>query len=110
MNELNEHVAWVCYVGSQLEVCDSSVGDAFKVYRHPPDTFYFACAEAEQKYSELVDALCSPSWLGRNRHSSVVALAKRLRDSQDKLFANEREFVPMQTRATATTTKRTPYL
>lgn len=38
-----------------------------------------------QRYWELVDALCSESWQGRNRHDSVVGLAKRLRDSQTKI-------------------------
>ena len=36
----------------------------------------------EKQYRELVDALCSASWLGRNRHDSVLKLAQRLRDSQ----------------------------
>jgi hypothetical protein len=36
----------------------------------------------EAMYFELVDALCSKSWEGRSRHPSVVALAKRLRDSR----------------------------
>ena len=41
----------------------------------------------ERMYHELVDALCSKSWMGRYRHSSVIGLAKRLRDSQGALHA-----------------------
>lgn len=41
----------------------------------------------EEQYKELVDALCSPSWIGRERHASVVALAKRLRNSQQFIRA-----------------------
>lgn len=48
-----------------------------------------------KEYSELVDALCSPAWLGRNRHSSVVALAKRLHDSQRQLRPLELEDVAL---------------
>jgi hypothetical protein len=40
----------------------------------------------EAMYRELVDALCSPSWLPRNKHESVVKLAKRLHDSQAKIY------------------------
>ena len=36
---------------------------------------------ARGQYNEVVDALCSKSWLGRERHSSVVGLAKRLHNS-----------------------------
>ena len=43
--------------------------------------------QVRREYAELVDALCSPSWLGRNSHSSVVGLAKRLHDSQRQLYA-----------------------
>jgi hypothetical protein len=47
--------------------------------------------ELEAKYQELVDALCSKSWAGRDRHESVVGLAKRLRDSQKTLHPTELE-------------------
>lgn len=40
----------------------------------------------ESQYAELVDALCSKSWMGRERHASVVGLAKRLRDSQAEIY------------------------
>lgn len=43
----------------------------------------------EHLYKELVDALCSPAWLGRERHASVVALARRLRDSQQVITPME---------------------
>ncbi len=46
-------------------------------------------------YDELVDALCSKSWLGRQRHASVVALAKRLHDSQLTLRPLELEDVAL---------------
>ncbi len=49
----------------------------------------------EKQYNELVDALCSRSWLGRNRHASVVALAKRLRDSQLRIRPLELEDVAL---------------
>ncbi len=42
--------------------------------------------EIEKRYWELVDSLCSPSWLGRNRHASVCALARRLRDAQARIY------------------------
>ncbi len=41
----------------------------------------------EKQYHELVDALCSPAWLPRNNHHSVLKLAKRLRDSQLEIRA-----------------------
>lgn len=47
------------------------------------------------QYSELIDALCSKSWLGRDRHASVVALAKRLHDSQRTLRPLELEDVAL---------------
>ena len=47
------------------------------------------------KYGELVDALCSKAWLGRERHSSVVGLAKRLHDSQQTLRPLELEDVAL---------------
>jgi hypothetical protein len=43
--------------------------------------------QIRREYAELVDALCSPSWLGRNSHSSVIGLAKRLHDSQQRIYA-----------------------
>ena len=43
------------------------------------------------KYDELVDALCSKSWLGRTRHASVLSLASRLSDSQNHLKPLELE-------------------
>lgn len=39
----------------------------------------------EHLYKELVDAICSPSWLGRERHASVVSMARRMRDSQQTI-------------------------
>lgn len=53
--------------------------------------------ELDAKYQELVDALCSKSWMGRNRHSSVVALAKRLHDSQKELRPLDLEDVTLAT-------------
>jgi hypothetical protein len=47
------------------------------------------------QYAELVDALCSKLWLGRKRHTSVVALAKRLHDSQRTLRPLELEDVAL---------------
>lgn len=51
--------------------------------------------QIKAQYAELVDALCSPAWMGRNRHSSVVALAKRLHDSQTKLRPLELEDIAL---------------
>jgi hypothetical protein len=53
---------------------------------------------ARREYSELVDALCSKSWMGRNRHDSVVGLAKRLHDSQKVLRPLELEDVALAAR------------
>ena len=47
--------------------------------------------EARAKYSQLVDSLCSKSWLGRDRHESVLGLARRLRDNQAHIYALEKE-------------------
>lgn len=52
-------------------------------------------AELNAKYQELVDALCSKSWQGRNCHASVVGLAKRLHDSQRTLRPLELEDVAL---------------
>lgn len=46
------------------------------------DSWRLRAEEAEAKYAELVDGLCSKSWLGRDRHESVVGLAERLKKSQ----------------------------
>jgi hypothetical protein len=51
--------------------------------------------ELNAQYQELVDSLCSKSWAGRNRHASVVALAKRLHDSQRTLRPLELEDVAL---------------
>lgn len=48
-----------------------------------------ARAEERKRYDELVDALCSPSWLGRNRHESVLGLARRLRNQQLEIRSAE---------------------
>ena len=47
------------------------------------------------QYGELVDALCSKSWLGRERHASVVALAKRLQARQRQIIPLELEDVAL---------------
>lgn len=41
----------------------------------------------KRRYEELVDALCSKSWIGRERHESVVALAERMKNSQTVIKA-----------------------
>lgn len=41
----------------------------------------------DQEYRELRDAICSESWARRDDHESVVKLARRLRDKQEKLYA-----------------------
>jgi hypothetical protein len=46
-----------------------------------------AAPDWERMYLELVDALCSPSWAGRDRHESVIGLARRLHNSQTRLQA-----------------------
>lgn len=43
----------------------------------------------ERMYSELVDALCSPGWLGRYDHKRVLALAARLKVSQGVIVPME---------------------
>jgi hypothetical protein len=65
-----------------VRVCDMDAEDKMK-----PDY--------EKQYNELVDALCSRSWMGRNRHASVVALAKRLHDSQTIIRPLELEDVAL---------------
>jgi hypothetical protein len=45
--------------------------------------------EYEQRYLELVNAMCSPSWGPRDNHDMVLKLAARLRDSQSRIYANE---------------------
>lgn len=45
-------------------------------------------ADYKRKYEELVDALCSKSWIGRERHESVLSVAKRMK-------AKESQIVPM---------------
>lgn len=49
----------------------------------------------KKRYEELVDVLCSKAWLGRERHASVLALAKRLHDSQRTLRPLELEDVAL---------------
>lgn len=55
--------------------------------RNRLDMLAFEFFKVKEEYQELVDALCSKSWTGRGNHESVVALAKRLKNSQQKLFA-----------------------
>ncbi len=60
----------------------------------------FRIAEAqiilvETRYNELVDALCSKAWMGRNRHESVVALAKRMKGRETKIIPLELEDVAL---------------
>lgn len=43
----------------------------------------------KQLYEELVEAICSKSWLDRNKHESVLGVARRLRDSQTKIYASK---------------------
>lgn len=84
-NDLRETLEYAD--SSKLEIRDRAQGlltalSELKEQRHEIEGYE---AETGKNYNELVDALCSPSWLGRHRHSSVIALAKRLRDSQDKI-------------------------
>jgi hypothetical protein len=51
--------------------------------------------DSDKKYAELVDALCSKAWAGRDRHASVLALAKRLSSSQQQLRPLELEDVAL---------------
>lgn len=41
--------------------------------------------EVKRMYQELVDALCTPSWKGKESHYQVIQLARRMREREAKI-------------------------